>query len=106
MMKKIFAVLLLSLTAAACESNTNETTNATPTPALQTSPTPAPGPSVEASPAATAQWKAGDKVKVTINGSAAAATIVSIDEKGAKATVKVQGETKDRTVDLAAIAKP
>jgi cellulase/cellobiase CelA1 len=106
MMKKVFAILLLSLTAAACESNTAETSNATPSPAAQVSPTPAPSPSLEASPAATTQWKAGDKVKVTINGSSVAATIVSIDEKAAKATVKVQGETKERTVDLATIAKP
>lgn len=106
MMKKVFAILLLSLTAAACESNTNETTNATPSPAAQVSPTPAPSPSLEASPATTTQWKTGDKVKVTVNGSAVAATIVSIDEKAAKAVVKVQGETKERAVDLAAIGKP
>ena len=106
MMKKVFAILLLSLTAAACDSNTTETTNATPSPAVQVSPTPAPSPSLEASPVTTAQWKAGDKVKVTINGSATAATIVSIDEKAAKAIVKVQGETKERTVDLTSITKP
>jgi uncharacterized protein YcfL len=106
MMKKVFAILLLSLTAAACESNTNETTNATPSPATQVSPTPAPSPSLEASPATTTQWKTGDKVKVAINGLAVAATIVSIDEKAAKAIVKVQGETKERTVDLATIGKP
>jgi len=103
MIKKVFAILLLSLAAAACESSPTETNNATPSPAAQISPTPAPSPSVESSP--TAQWKAGDKVKVTINGAAVAATIVSVDEKAAKATVKVQGETKDRTVNLADIAR-
>jgi sRNA-binding protein len=62
---------------------------------------------VEAPPpaSAVAAWKAGDKVKVTINGSAVEATVVSIDEKAAKATVKVQGETKERTVNLSDIVK-
>jgi hypothetical protein len=55
--------------------------------------------------AATAGWKAGDKVKVTINGAAVEATVVSIDEKVLKATVKVQGETKERTVNLSDIVK-
>ena len=105
MIKKVFAILLLSLTAAACDSNTTETTNATPSPAVQVAATPAPSPVLQASPAA-AQWKAGDKVKITVNGAAVAATIVSIDEKAAKATVKVEGETKERTVDLATITKP
>jgi cellulase/cellobiase CelA1 len=103
MIKKVFAVLLLSLAAAACEST--ETKEATPSPAAQVSPTPAPSPSVESSPAAAVAWKAGDKVKVTINGSAVAATIVSVDEKAAKATVKVGGETRERTVNLSDIAK-
>jgi sRNA-binding protein len=102
MIKKIFAVLLLSLTAAACESSPAEKTNATPSPAVQISPTPAPSPSLESS---ATQWKAGDKVKVTVNGSAVDATIVSIDEKAGYATVKVQGETKERTVKFTDIAK-
>ena len=106
MIKKVFAVVLLSLMAAACEPGPTNNNNATPSPAVQVSSTPAPSPSVEASPAAPVQWKAGDKVKVTINGSAAAATIVSIDEKAAKAVVKVEGEAKERTVNLTDIAKP
>ena len=105
MIKKLFAVLLLSLAAAACESNPTETKEASPSPAAQVSPTPAPSPSVESSPGAAAAWKAGDKVKVTINGSAVEATVVSIDEKAGKATVKVQGETKERTVNLSDIVK-
>jgi sRNA-binding protein len=105
MIKKVFAILLLSLAATACESNPTETNNATPSPAAQISPTPAPSPSADTSAVAPAAWKAGDKVKVTINGSAVAATIVSVDEKAAKATIKVQGETKERTVNLADIAK-
>jgi hypothetical protein len=44
-------------------------------------------------------------VKVTINGSAVDATIVSIDDKTGKATVKVDGETKERTVNLSEIVK-
>lgn len=105
MIKKVFAVLLLSLAAAACEPGPTETNNATPSPATQISPTPAPSPSVESSPTAQTQWKAGDKVKVTVDGSAVAATIVSVDEKAAKATVKVQSETKERTVNLADLAR-
>jgi hypothetical protein len=50
-------------------------------------------------------WKAGDKVKVTLNGSAVEATIVSIDDKAGKATIKVNGEAKDRTVNLSDIVK-
>ena len=104
MIKKVFAVLLLSLAAAACDSNPTET-NATPSPAAQVSPTPAPSPSVETSTVAPATWKAGDKVKVMINGAASAATIVSVDEKAGSATVKVAGETKERTVKFADIVK-
>ena len=103
MINKVFAVLLLALLATACEPSPAENTNATPSPAAQISPTPAPSPSIESGPAA--QWKAGDKVKVTVDGSAVAATIVSVDEKAGTATVKVQGETKERTVKFADIAK-
>ncbi len=104
MLKKIFAVLLLSLAAAACESSP-DTTAPSPSPAAQSAPTAAPSPSVEASPAAKLEWKAGDKVKVTINGAAVAATIVSVDEKASKAIVKVDGEAKERTVNLTDITK-
>ena len=106
MFKKVFAVLLLSFAAAACDSNTTETRTASPSPVAAVSPTPAPSPSVETSASPAAQWKAGDKVKVTTNGATVAATIVSIDEKAGKATVKVQGEPKERTVNLSDIAKP
>jgi DNA-binding protein len=50
-------------------------------------------------------FKAGDKVKVTVNGSTVAATIVSFDDKAGKAVIKVAGETKERTVDLSEIVK-
>jgi phage tail sheath gpL-like len=49
--------------------------------------------------------KAGDKVKVTINGTATEATVVSVDEKSAKVTVKVAGQKEDKTVALADIIK-
>jgi hypothetical protein len=104
MFRKVLAVLLLSLAATACESNSSETNNASPSPAARISPTPAPSPTTEATSAA--QWKAGDKVSVAINGKSVAATIVSIDEKAGKATVKVEGETKERAVNLADISKP
>jgi hypothetical protein len=105
MTKKLFAVLLLSVAVAACEPNSTETKDVKPSPATQTSATPAPSPTADVSVPAPVQWKAGDKVKVTINGSVVEAAIVSIDEKAGKVTVKVQGETKERTVNLSDIAK-
>jgi len=106
MTTKLLVVLALCVGIAACEPATNETKPAA-SPATQSTPTPAPSPSVESTAAASSVpgWKAGDKVKVTINGSAVEATVVSIDEKAGKATVKVQGETKERTVSLSDIVK-
>ena len=106
MTTKLIAVLALCVLIAACEPATDVTKPAA-SPAAQTTSTPAPSPSVEApAPAsAVAGWKAGDKVKVTINGAAVEATVVSIDEKAGKATIKVQGETKERTVNLTEIVK-
>ena len=67
-MKKILAIALLSVAITACESNTADNANAakpanTPasTPTLAT-------PTTEASPAAKVELKAGDKVKVMMNG--------------------------------------
>ena len=109
MRKKLFAVVLLSLTLAACEpasteNNSNANTNARPnTPATST---PAPvSPSPDASPAAKPQLKAGDKVKVKINGAATDATVVSVDEKSGKVTIKVQGQKENKTVAIADVIK-
>jgi len=109
MTKKLFAIVLLSLTLAACEpastdNNSNANSNATPnTPAAST---PAPVlPSPEPSAALKPQVKAGDKVKVTINGSAKDATVVSVDEKTGKVTVKLQGEKTEKTVAIADVIK-
>src|SRR5882762_2389551 len=109
MTKKLFAVVLLSLTLEACEpgsteNNSNANSNATPnTPA---SSTPAPvSPSPEPSAALKPQVKAGDKVKVTINGSATDATVVRVDEKAGKVTVKVQGQKEEKTVAIADVTK-
>jgi len=109
MTKKLFAVALLSLTLAACEpasteNNSNANSNATPnTPAASTpvpvSPSPEPGASVKP------QIKAGDKVKVTINGAATDATVVSVDEKAGKVTVKLQGQKEEKTVAIADVIK-
>jgi sRNA-binding protein len=111
MTKKLFAIVLLSLTLAACEpastdNNSNANSNATPnTPAAAAS-TPAPvSPSPEPSAALKPQVKAGDKVKVTINGSAKDATVVSVDEKAGKVTVKVQGQKEEKTVAIADVIK-
>src|SRR5216117_2748535 len=95
MMMKIFAIALLALALTACESSTenanssneNKPSAATPAPA-----TPAATVSPAASPAASTQIKAGDKVRVAINGSSTEATVVSVDEKSGKVTVKIQGQ--------------
>jgi sRNA-binding protein len=101
MTKKIFALVILSMSLAACEpagteNNMNANSNARPN-----NPTASP----EASPAVRPQLKAGDKVKVTINGSAADATVVSVDEKSGKATVKVANQKEEKTVAIADIIK-
>ena len=106
MTTKLLAVLALCVLIAACEPAT-DVTKPTPSPAAQSTATPVPSPSPEATApgSAAVALKTGDKVKVTINGSAVEATIVAIDEKAAKATIKVQGETKERTVNLSDIVK-
>ncbi|MGH9971795.1 MAG: hypothetical protein ACREBG_28925 [Pyrinomonadaceae bacterium] len=109
MTKKIFAVLLLSLAVSACESNPAETNsnanNANAKAPAQASPTMAPSPSAEPTSPNAAQLKAGDKVKIMVNGSATEATVVSVDEKLGKVTIKVQGESKERTVAIADITR-
>ena len=109
MTKKIFAALLLSLAVSACESNPAETNSnankAIANAPAQASPTIAPSPSAELTAPTTAQLKAGDKVKIMVNGSATEATVVSVDEKLGKVTVKVQGESKERTIAIADIIR-
>ena len=107
MTKKIFALVILSMSLAACEpagteNNMNANSNARPNNPTASTPGPA---SPEASPAVRPQLKAGDKVKVTINGSATDATVVSVDEKSGKATVKVAGQKEEKTVTIADIIK-
>jgi PBP1b-binding outer membrane lipoprotein LpoB len=104
MATRLISILALALLLGACES-TPPDAKPDPTPVAQATATPAASPSPEATVAAPVAWKVGDKVKVTINGAAVDATIVSIDEKAGKATVKVQGETKDRIVNLTELAK-
>jgi sRNA-binding protein len=105
MTMKILAVLALALFISACEPNSNESTPS-PSPTAQPAATQAPTPSAEVDhPVANIALKAGDKVKVTIDKSVMDATIVSIDEKSARAVVKVTGETKERTVNLSEIVK-
>jgi hypothetical protein len=110
MTKTVFALLLLCLGIAACdppatETNTNANTAARSSSTAPASPAPASSPVTEATPAAKPPLKAGDKVKVTINGSAVEATVVSVDEKLGKVTVKVQGESKEKTVAIADVSQ-
>lgn len=84
MTKKLFVMLALSLALSACESETPESNSNgnTAKPTATQMPTPVSAPSQEASPAAVkTELKAGDKVKVTVNGASAHATVVSVDEK-------------------------
>ena len=98
MTTKILAVLALALFISACEPTSTET-NRAPSPTVQPA-TPASTPSAGATLAANVAFKAGDKVKVTTNGSAVEAVVVSVDDKAGKAVVKVAGETKELTVNL------
>ena len=108
MTMKILAVAALALALTACESenanNSNENKPAA-TPAAASPATTAPAATPVATPAAATQFKAGDKVKVNINGSSSEATVVSVDEKAGKATVKIQGQKEDKTVALSAVSK-
>ena len=107
MIRKIFAVLLLSLSLNACEPAANDNNANANGPAKtnansQASPaaaTPQPTPSVKT------EVKVGDKVKVARNGASLDATVVAIDEKAGKATVRVQGEEKDTIVNLDSLTK-
>lgn len=103
MMGKILALALLSLSLAACEpSSTDNNSNANkPSSGTPVAATPAPAsPTPEAVVSVKPQVKAGDKVKVTINGSATEATVVSVDEKAGKVTVKIQGQKEEKTVAI------
>ena len=104
MTTKLLVVITLSVLLAACEPAAPETKPAA-SPEAQSTSTPVSSPSPQVTATAPTPWKAGDKVKVTSNGSVVEATIVSIDEKAAKATVRVQGEMKERTVNLSEIVK-
>src|SRR5689334_9658659 len=104
MMKKLLAIALLSMVISACEPSPADNSNSNNPASTPAAVTPAPATATpEASPAAKAEVKAGDKVKVTINGVATEATVVSIDEKAGKATVKVSGQKEDKIVALSEI---
>ncbi len=98
MTKKFFAVVLLSLTIAACEptsteNNSNANSNARPAASSPAPVSASPEPSASVKP----QVKAGDKVRITINGSATEATVISVDEKSDKVTVKVEGQKEEKS---------
>lgn len=118
MTKKLCTMLLLSLAISACDSNSAGTDSnnanalvpaqASPTASPTVAPSPAqasPSPSAEQTPTTAAPLKVGDKVKIMVNGAATEATVVSVDEKLGKVTVKVQGESKERTVAIADIIR-
>jgi sRNA-binding protein len=102
-------MLLLSLTITACDSspnnnNSNTNSNASANANSQVSPTPVaptPEPSISVQP----QLKAGDKVKVAINGTSTDATVVRVDEKLGKVTVKLEGQSEEKTVSIGDVTK-
>ncbi|MDX6613314.1 MAG: hypothetical protein QOD75_2500 [Blastocatellia bacterium] len=103
MTRTVFALLFLCLGIAACDppaADPNANANKANT-NIQAPATPASTPVTTATPAVKPPLKAGDKVKVTTNGSTVDATIVSVDEKLGKVTVKVQGESKETIVAIA-----
>ena len=109
MTKTLIAMLVLTFALSACESSTETNSNssaATPnTNAPAVTDHPASTPALEPSPAIKTELKAGDKVKVTSNGSTADATVVSVDEKAGKVTVRVQGDKQDKSVAIADVVK-
>ena len=114
MTTKLFAVLLLTLALAACDSSSTTETNgpanrrvdhpvANPSPNTSEQASPAPAASTSSAPS-TPQFKAGDKVKVRVNGSSSEATVVSVDEKLGKVVVKTSGG-EEKTVALSDVTK-
>jgi sRNA-binding protein len=112
MTTKLFAVVLLALALAACDSGSTpeSTTNANRNASPGTSAGPNSGVNEQATPApaastpSTPQFKAGDKVKVKSNGSSSDATVVSVDEKLGKVVVKLSGG-EEKTVALSDVTK-
>ena len=105
MTMKIFAIALLALALTACEASTENANNSNENKPGAATPAPATPAAPASSPAASTQIKAGDKVKVTLNGSSTDATVVSVDEKAGKVTVKVQGQKDEKTVAISAVAR-
>jgi sRNA-binding protein len=108
MTRKLIVMLALSFALSACESETPENnSNANAARPSATTQTPSPStPPQEASPVAVkTELKAGDKVKVTVNGASTRATVVSVDEKAGKVTIRVDGEKQDKTVAIADVLK-
>ena len=106
MTTKLFAVVLLALALAACDSSSApEGTNANRSASPGTSASPNTGANEQVTPApVTPQLKAGDKVKVKSNGASSDATVVSVDEKSGKVTVKLAGG-EEKTVALSDVVK-
>jgi sRNA-binding protein len=109
MTTKLFAVVLLTLALAACDSSSTpeSTTNANRNAGASTTASPNTNVTEQATPApaaSTPQFKAGDKVKVKSNGSSSDATVVSVDEKLGKVIVKLSGG-EEKTLTLSDVTK-
>ena len=106
MTTKLFAVVILALALSACDSSTTPegATNANRTSSPSTAPIDQATPAPPSTTSSAAQFKAGDKVKVTIAGKASDATVVSVDEKQGKVIVKTSGG-EEKTVALGDVTK-
>ena len=105
-MKKILAIALLSFALSACEPSPADNSNSNRPANTPAAATPAPVTTTpETSPAAKVEIKAGDKVKVTINGAVTEATVVSVDDIASKATVRIQGQKENKIVALSEVVK-
>ena len=107
MTKKILAILFLALGISACESAANENdanvNKATPSATAQAATAaPSASPEINASPA---QFKPGDKVKVSIGGLTKEASVVSVDEKTGRVTVKIAADNKEMTLPIADVVR-
>jgi len=101
--------MLLSLALTACESATPDNNANATSPAKPNTNNQAPNPAAintpQPSPTVKAELKPGDRVKVAGNGSFVDATVVAVDEKTGKVTVRIQGDGKDTTVSLDSVTK-
>jgi len=103
-MKRILVLLLLSMAVSACDSSATDNTSNNNTKPAQTATIPAASPATTPD-STTSRFKAGEKVKVKIDGKPAEATVVSVDDKANQAKVKLASGA-EKTVPISDVSKP